>query len=186
MQWARWFDRSLGDDTARALYSCLVEQARQPAFFTDCGVPDTVDGRFEMITLHLFLLLRRLKSGRDGTSDEIQTLAQAIFDTMFVDMDENLREMGVGDLSVGRKVQQMVEAVYGRIAAYERGLEGDDEALTGALRRNLYGTTEVAADQLAAMAAYLRGAVDGLAAQQTDDLLAGRVRFESAPSQAGI
>ena len=111
-------------------------------------------------------------------------MAQAIFDTMFADMDENLREMGVGDLSVGRRVQEMAAAVYGRIAAYEQGLR-DDEALQDALRRNLYGTTTAAADQVAAMASYLRGEVGGLAAQQTDELRAGRVRFDPLPGERG-
>ena len=182
MRWARLFGRGPAGATARGLYRRIVEQARQPGFFTGCGVPDTVDGRFEMIALHLFLLLHRLKAGRQEAPEESDILSQAVFDTMFEDMDQNLREMGAGDLSVGRKVKQMAEAVYGRIAAYERGLRGGGEILEDALRRNLYGTAAASPEQVTTMASYLRAEVETLAAQQQADILAGRVRFGPPPA----
>src|ERR1700752_3618558 len=98
---------------AELAYARVVEQARQPGFFTDCGVPDTIDGRFELICLHAFLYLHRLKrEGKRGAP-----LGQRFFDTMFADFDRSLREMGTGDLSVGREVKRMAQGFYGRVAA---------------------------------------------------------------------
>src|SRR3546814_3001190 len=108
-----------------------------------------------MVALHVFLLLRRLVA-EAARKQDAQKLAQGIFDTMFLDMDENLREIGVGDLSVGKKVKQMAQAMYGRIAAYEDGLAGDDAQLAEAVRRNLYGTVSAEPVAAAAGAHYLR------------------------------
>ena len=113
-------------DASHALYNRVVEQARRPAFYTTCGVPDTLDGRFDMIVLHAFLLFHRLKLDHPRSAD----LSQSVFDLMFADMDRSLREMGAGDLGVGKKVKTMVRACYGRIAAYEAGLADDDASLT--------------------------------------------------------
>jgi len=99
---------------AELAYRRVVEQARQPMFFTGFGVPDTVDGRFELICLHAFLYLHRLKSERPRS----MAVSQAFFDAMFADMDRGLREMGTGDLSVGRHVKRMAQGFYGRIRAY--------------------------------------------------------------------
>ena len=162
---------------ARALYAAVVEQARQPRFYRDLGVPDSIDGRFDMIVLHAFLVLHRLKA--DGRAQG--PVGQALFDLMFADMDASLREMGVGDLSVGRKVKQMATGFYGRVAAYEQGLGAGDEALADALRRNLYGTTEPTAGHTAAMGAYVRSQVAALAAQPIAALIEGGVRFAAPP-----
>jgi cytochrome b pre-mRNA-processing protein 3 len=123
-------------DAAERAYGRVVEQARRPGFFIDCGVPDTLDGRFELICLHAFLYLHRLKRERQRAAP----LGQRFFDTMFADFDRSLREMGTGDLSVGREIKGMAEAFYGRVAAYEQGLAGDDSVLQPALARNLFGT----------------------------------------------
>jgi cytochrome b pre-mRNA-processing protein 3 len=104
--------------------------------------------------------------------------AQALFDLMFADIDRSLREMGVGDLGVGRHVKRMAQGFYGRIAAYEGGLEGDDDALRDALRRNLYGTVEPAEDALAAMVAYCRRAASRLAEQPAGELLDAVIAFD--------
>jgi len=135
---ARLFRRGPAADEAAAVYLAIVAQARQPGFFARLGVPDTLDGRFEMIALHAALVIRRLKGGGAGA----QALAQEVFDAFFADMDRNLREIGVGDLGVGRKVNQMAEALYGRMAAYDSGLAGGRALLTDALRRNVYGTLD--------------------------------------------
>ncbi|MFN4089243.1 MAG: ubiquinol-cytochrome C chaperone family protein [Alphaproteobacteria bacterium] len=174
------FRKDPNEAPARALYRAAVEQARQPVFFVECEVPDTLDGRFETIALHVFLLLRRLGS-EDGRKAEAQGLAQALFDTMFLDMDENLREIGVGDLSVGKKVKEMARALYGRIAAYEDGLAGDDAQLEDAVRRNLYGTVEPGGAAVRAVAVYLRRAEAAITAQPLAALLAGEARFGSPP-----
>ena len=162
---------------ARQLYGEVVRQARQPVFYGALGVPDTADGRFDLIALHAFLMLRRLR--RDH--GETRHLAQELFDLMFVDMDENLREMGIGDLSVGKRVKGMAKAFYGRIAAYESGLDDGDAVLAEALRRNLFRKIEPAEGQVAAMAAYVRRAATALDAVAVDRLMAGNVRFVAAP-----
>jgi cytochrome b pre-mRNA-processing protein 3 len=119
---------------ARALYEAIVAAARRTTFYEDMGVPDTVDGRFDMIVLHLFVVLDRLKG-------EHQNLQQAITDEFFKDMDRSLREMGVGDLSVGKKVRKMAEAYAGRIQAYGEAAAKDDEALLAAVQRNVYANS---------------------------------------------
>ncbi len=173
----RLFKRSGARDVAGRLYLGVVAQAREPAFYTAMGVPDTVDGRFDMITLHAWLVLRRLKGEAGRPADT----AQALFDTMFDDMDHNLREMGAGDLGVGRRVKTMARAFYGRLAAYDEGLAGDDDALATALGRNLYRGADPGADTLAALAGYVRREAAALARQPLDDLLAGRVEFGPPP-----
>ncbi len=164
-------------ETARTLYITVVEQARRPGFYRDCGVPDTVDGRFDMIAMHAFLLLRRLRRDHGQTAD----LAQALFDLMFADMDQNLREMGVGDLGVGRRIKTMAKAFYGRLGAYEAGLAGDDQALADALRRNLFRKTNPQEGDVAALARYMRREAAALDALGLDRLMAGEVRFGPAP-----
>jgi cytochrome b pre-mRNA-processing protein 3 len=163
---------------AAALAYCrIVEQARRPDFFGEGGVPDTVDGRFELICLHAFLYLRRLRHEQPETA----ALGQRFFDTMFADFDRSLREMGTGDLSVGREVKRMAEAFYGRIAAYDHGLSGGDSVLEAALARNLFGTAPAAPSRIAAMAAYLRRETAALDRQPAAELAAGRVSFGDPP-----
>jgi cytochrome b pre-mRNA-processing protein 3 len=164
-------------DAAALAYSQVVEQARRPGFFTDCGVPDTVDGRFELICLHAFLYLHRLKHEQQRAAP----LGQRFFDTMFADFDRSLREMGTGDLSVGREIKRMAEAFYGRIAAYEEGLAGDDSVLQPALQRNLFGTAPPTEAQLQAMACHVRGEAARLRGQAAPELLAGRISFGEPP-----
>jgi cytochrome b pre-mRNA-processing protein 3 len=169
--------RNLVRDAADHAFRRVVEQARQPAFFIGYGVPDTLDGRFELICLHAFLYLHRLKAERPRAT----TLCQSFFDRMFADFDRALREMGTGDLSVGTQVKRMARAFYGRIGAYEEGLAGDDSALRAALARNLYGTVSESAPFIGAMALYVRDSVEELRRQPATELFAGRVLFE-APS----
>lgn len=173
MKLSGFFRRDRHDEAAHSLYFAVVTQARRDEFYTQAGVPDTVDGRFDMVALHAYLILRRL--GREGK--RAGALSQAVFDIMFADMDQNLREIGVGDLSVGKKVKAMAQAFYGRIAAYNVGLDGDDRQLGDALRRNLYRKTAPDEDQVAAMAAYLRRQATALDGQPFDALMAGKVSF---------
>ena len=176
----RLFKRKRHGEAAEALYARIVAQGRRPAFYASLGVPDTLDGRFDLITLHAFLVLRRLKGERGETA----ALAQCLFDTLFGDMDSSLRELGAGDLGVAPRVKAMVRAFYGRIVAYEEAMARGD-ALDQALRRNLYGTTEPKAAQVAAMAAYLRREAEALVGQATGALLAGRVDFGEPPALDG-
>ncbi len=171
------FGGSSMKEPAAKLYVTLVEQARMPGFYLECGVPDTVDGRFDMVVLHVFLVLRRLKRGQEDSTD----LAQALFDIMFADMDQNLREMGVGDLGVGKRIKTMADAFYGRVAAYEAGLDGDDGVLADALGRNLFRKTTPAPENVASLVRYMRRETAGLDAMAFERLLAGEVGFGSPP-----
>jgi len=172
--------RNSAREAADLAYRRVVEQARQAVFFTDYGVPDTLDGRFELICLHAFLYLHRLKGDRPRAS----RFCQSLFDGMFADFDRSLREMGVGDLSVGAQVKCMARAFYGRILSYEAGLAGDDSVLAAALARNIFGTVSAPESVVGAMAAYVRGAVRELRSQRADDLLAGDVRLATPLSLA--
>lgn len=152
--------------SAASLYGAAVAQARAPSFYTALGVPDSLDGRFELILLHVHLLCRRL--GRDGA--EGAALAQALFDAMFRDMDRNLREMGVSDPSLPRRIRAMVQAYYGRAKAYDAALAAAGaagvRALAEALARNVYNLgADAAPAGLARLAAYVRDAAAALDAQ---------------------
>lgn len=173
----RLFRRPRWRTIAHALYVAIVLQARRPEFYVRCAVPDTADGRFDAIALHAFLVLRRLKQDHARTAQ----LAQALFDLMFEDMDQNLREMGVGDLGVGRRVKAMAEAFYGRAAAYETASGGDDAALGEALRRNLYRGAAPSATNVAAMVAYMRRETAVLDTLDVARLIEGNLSFGAPP-----
>src|ERR1043165_607987 len=120
--------------TIAAPYGAIVAQAREPRFYAAYGVPDTVLGRFDLLVLHLALLLRRLREG-----DATRALAQGVFDAFCRDMDHNLREMGISDQGVPHQMRRVGEAFYGRARAYDAALaEGADDALVQALARNVY------------------------------------------------
>jgi len=110
----------------------IVTQAREPLFYRDLGVADTVNGRFDLLLLHLWIILRRFRSA-EGSAD----ISQALFDHFCEDMDANLREMGVGDLTVPKRMQAFGEAFYGRNAAYDVALAAGDESLAAALCKNV-------------------------------------------------
>ena len=156
------------------LYGAAVAAAREPFLYTDIRVPDTLDGRFDMVTLHAFLLIQRLK--REPSPGP--ALAQAVFDAMFSDMDINLREMGVGDLSVGRKVRVMWEAFHGRAAAYAAAMnDGDMAALDAALDRNVWRGDPPSGDSTLALRRVVLAQEAHLATQSPKTLAAGTVTF---------
>jgi cytochrome b pre-mRNA-processing protein 3 len=144
----------------------IVAQARSAAFYRDYGVPDTVDGRLDMIVLHLVLVLRRLTRGLAA----LPPLGQQLFDHFCQDIDDNFREMGVGDLAVPKEMRRVAEAFYGRAKAYEAALAGDDaKALEASVARNVFGIAEppLGARRLAV---YMREAVVRLDRQDADAL----------------
>ena len=160
-------------DAAAAAFAQIVEQARQPVFFAAYGVPDTLDGRFELICLHAFCYLHRMRAERPPAA----ALSQALFDTMFADLDRSMRELGVGDLSVGKHVKRMARSFYGRIRAYQEGIDSGDAVLGAALTRNLYGTRRDPVAAIGAMTEYVRRVVAELDRQEAAELLVGRIRF---------
>ena len=148
----RLFPRDPHEADARRLYERIVGRARSPGFYQDRGVPDTVDGRFELLMLHAFLVFDRLRVA----GDEAKPLGEALFAVMVYDFDQSLRVSGVGDLGVGPRMKRMGQAFYGRLHAYRTAAEAGSAALAAALRRNLYGTCEQVDDAiLSAMAAYV-------------------------------
>ena len=166
----RFLRRDPHERVGYVLYTAAVAAARDPYLYTTVGVPDTLDGRFDLVGLYAFLVIRRLQAEPPPGPD----LAQAVFDAMFNDMDVNLREMGVGDLSVGKKVKVMWEAFNGRAAAYRRALDDDDTAaLLAALARNVWRGA-AAGTGPALLAAIVRAQDCCLAGQSVTD---GRVAF---------
>jgi len=162
-------------DNAISLYDIIVVQSRKPEYYIHCGVPDTVDGRFELIVLHAFVVLRRLKNSHQET-------AQALLEVIFDDMDRSLREMGAGDLGVSRRVKMMAKALYGRIRAYEEALDGDGTMLAESLRRNLYGTVVPALEYVEAMENYVRAQTMSVSQQSIEKIVSGNLTFGAPPS----
>ncbi|MDQ2803931.1 MAG: ubiquinol-cytochrome C chaperone [Pseudomonadota bacterium] len=165
-----------------ALYAAAVSAARDPFLYVGLGVPDTLDGRFDLVGLFVVLLIERLRRAPLPGSD----LAQAVFDAMFNDMDMTLREMGVGDLSVGKKVKVMWEALHGRAAAYAAAIDReDDPALAAALERNVWRGVTPPAGSAAALARLVFAERAYLADQSLEALAAGQAHFRSVTSATG-
>lgn len=166
-----FFRRAPEQDSIYALYGAIVAHARQPGFYRDHGVPDSVMGRLEMILIHTFLFSRRSRNGTDG----LNRLGQAVFDRFCDDMDANLREMGIGDLAVPKHMRRIGEAFYGRASAYDAGLaESGDMALTEALTRNVFDGNDEKASRLAV---YMRAADEELSRMSEADLIQGKIAF---------
>ena len=164
------------DAPAHAVYGALVGQARQPAFYLAGGVADTVDGRFDLIALHCMLVLKRLEA--DAGHRE---LAQRLQEVMFSDFDRALREMGVGDLSVGKRIKHMADAFYGRFLAYRDALDRPeipgDTALAQAIARNVFRGNPPTEAAAAALAAYVRRQTAHLATLDDGALGQGDISF---------
>ena len=153
----RWFRKDQTQSQAETLFAALNEAARAPALYADAGAPDTVEGRFEVLGLHVYLAMRRLK--RDApASDRLSAALQEVF---FRRLDDALREIGVGDLSIGRKIRGLAEAFYGRATAYEKAFAEGSGALAAALARNVFESADPAKARL--LANYARKADHRLA-----------------------
>ena len=165
---------------ATALYASIVTQSRQPELYSQMGVADTVDGRFDILLLNASLAMRRLTAGGERGAK----VSQALFNLLFQDMDQALREMGVGDLIVPKRIKQMGEAFYGRALAYDKALgSGDDAALTDALVRNVYrGVAD--ANGARQLADYATRAYALMKAQSVDDLCDGRIMYPALSPEA--
>lgn len=167
------FKRKASRNSVRAVYGAIVAAARHPKFYAEWGVPDTVDGRYDMIVLHAVLVLDRLAS----EGGEAQAFSQGLTDEVFADMDRSLREMGVGDISVGKKVRRMAEVFYGRAQAYTQPLRtGEAEGLARAIYRNIHAGNgpEEGSGQLAAYALAVRR---HLHERPAAPILAGQIDF---------
>lgn len=158
--------------TIRALYGAIVAQARRPAFYITYGVPDTVEGRFDMIVLHVALFFRRVRA-----DEGVRALGQGVFDAFCRDMDHNLREMGVSDVRLPRRMRGLGEAYYGRAKGYDRALAADDDqVLVDALAKNIFASEGVPAGAQR-LAAYVREAVRVLDGQPSTRIAAAVLDF---------
>lgn len=159
--------RQPNEEFAAVLYARTAERARTPELFEACGIPDTLDGRFDALALHAALTIDRLRREPDG-----EALAQAFFDAMFRHLDLTLREIGVQDLGVGRRIKIMAEGFHGRALAYREALEGGGQSLAEVLRRNAYGgRPPVDADPVDRLEAYVRAEANRLAGMARGDLI---------------
>ena len=172
---ARFLGRTRAEEQlARDLYESIVAQARQPIFYRDLAVPDTVDGRFEMIVLHLVLLFHRLQT--EGT--EGQSTAQRVFDLFVTDMDMSLREMGVGDLGVPKRMKDVGRSFYGRLEAYGKPLADSNRGqMEEALQRNLFPEESGRAEDISTLTDYTINAAAHLGGTTFADIVAGNLTF---------
>jgi cytochrome b pre-mRNA-processing protein 3 len=156
--------------TIEAIYGMIVTQAREPLFYRNLGVSDTVNGRFDLLILHLWMVLRRLRRMAGG-----EGLTQALFDRFCEDMDGNLREMGVGDLTVPKRMQAFGEAFYGRVAAYDLALSEGVEPLAQALCKNVLNGGQI--ENARWLEAYAASVIADLDAQDDLSMLAASWKF---------
>lgn len=164
--------------TIERLYGGIVAQSRHPHFYAVLGVPDTPEGRFEMLVLHTVLVCHRLKGGGEAE----RAMSQDVFDAFLADMDAAMREMGVGDLTVPKRMKKIGAAFYGRAAAYDAALQDpDDGALAAALARNILDG--VAQPQAGALARYARHAARTLERTPWETLARGEIALP-APDAA--
>lgn len=171
------FRKDPGGSAGEALHAAAVAQARRSEFYLPGGVSDSLEGRFELLAIHVWLILARLRTDRGA-----RRTSQALVDRFFSGLDDALRESGVGDLSVGKKVRGMAEAFYGRARAYDAALAAGDplEALAKAIARNVFSSPE--AETGAALARYVHRAAAALASTPDARLRAGEAEFPEPAS----
>ena len=169
------FRKNVAPEPVYAVYNSIVAQSRQPLFYAEWGVPDTVTGRFDMISLHMALLFRRLRHGPQEAKD----FSQAVFDLFFKDMDRSLREMGAGDLAVPKKIQKMGNIFFGLLAALNEALDRNDaEALQPVVARNIYDAPQP--EHVEALSRYLAARDAELASQPIASIIGGMLQFQAA------
>ena len=178
----RFFGR--GAPLADAAYAAIVAQARQPVFYAALGVPDAPEGRFRMAGLHVILLLDALMAGQDGIAgpeEERAALARAVQEKFFDELDASLREMGVSDLAVPKRMRRLADAFFAQLKAVRAALAEDDAAaLQEALARHIYAETDTAGDA-AALVAYVAAARAALAGTPLEQIRAGDIPWPPAP-----
>lgn len=169
------FRKKSAPEAVFVVYTAIVAQSRQARFYADWGVPDTVTGRFDMICLHLALVLRHLRSSDKSVGE----FSQQLFDLFFKDMDRSLRELGAGDLSVPKKIQKMGNVFYGLLGKLTEALDARDrQALEALLRRNVFD--DQPAPGIGPLADYLEVQAAHLAEQSAPLIVAGRIEFGEA------
>lgn len=173
-------DRSDNDEIVDRLYGEIVAAARRPSIYADWGAPDTPLGRYEIIALHLILMLERL----DGQGPAARAVAQSLTDQFFIELDHSLRELGISDTGVPKRMKRLARMFYGRAASYAHALrQGDRDALAEALARNVMPEAAQwpGARQLAEEAFRIHRA---LADQPIEAILAGRTGIAAPPRES--
>lgn len=161
-------------DPAKRAYAQMLQRTRAPVFYTTYGVPDSFDGRFDLLLVHLFIVIDRLA----GEGEEAREFNQALFDVTFADMDQTLREMGIGDMGVPKHQRRMMKGFNGRMHAYAEALKQGEGAFAIALRRNLYGTIEdTEVPDIQKIMRYIRESMAVMAKKPVSDILNGEVAF---------
>jgi cytochrome b pre-mRNA-processing protein 3 len=156
-----------------SLYRRIVAAAREPVLYGDWGVPDSPLGRYESLGLHMILFLHRTKTAEQAAGE----MSQDVLDEFFMDLDHSIRELGVGDPSVPKRMKRLSRMFYGRMSHYWTALDaGDSEALAAAVARNMSPDAPSSIDG-AAIAGYMVTSKDMLARFSDEDLLAGRLAF---------
>ena len=164
--------KSLDVQRVEQLYNTVISQARNPYFYTQCHVSDTPEGHFDMIALHLFLVLQRIK--KIPNSDQFSRL---LIEWFVDDIDANLREMGTSDLRVGKKVRLMTEALFGRLDAYRTTFEQEPDKISEVITRNVFRARQIPPHVISALIGYFFSQSDYLAKQSDETVLQGRVVF---------
>lgn len=162
--------------SARAVYAEALAHSRAPYFYEEFGVPDSFDGRFDLLLLHVFLVMQRTL---EDSAEQAEEFNQALFDATFADMDQTLREMGIGDMGVPKHMRKMMRGFNGRMHAYQEALVSGE--LQASLRRNLYGTLDgVDDDVLAKMERKVLEMLAFLKTQSSEAIFAGEIQFEKS------
>lgn len=183
----KWLTTRKEDRRASAgLYNAIVAQSRLPVFYTQHLVPDTITGRFEMIVLHLFLVLERLQLATGDEAQPAERFGQALNEAFVSDMDDAMRELGVADVRVGERMHQAAGAYFGRLMAYRRAMAqppvaAGGDALAAAIARNILVDVDGAAAAAQALADYARDGARHLVGQAYASLSAGIVTFPILP-----
>ncbi len=160
---------------ARGVYARTLEHVRQPVFYTEYGVPDTFDGRFDLLLVHLFIVMEAV----GFESERAEAFNQALFDVTFADMDQTLREMGIGDMGIPKHMRKMMKAFNGRMNVYHSAIGANNDAFVDALKRNLYAGAEGMSDEVVArFAQYCMRAVASMKALEFEVLQGGAFQFK--------
>jgi cytochrome b pre-mRNA-processing protein 3 len=179
----RWFaGRAARKEAAEKIYDAIVAQSRNPAFYLRCGVPDTLSGRFDMLVIHMFVVLQILKlGGREG-----QLLAQEIVEAFIREMDTMVRDLGVSDRNVPKEVRKIAQLFYGQLLAYSTALQRNDtKGLAGEVWKSFQSGEGAASASIAAdsISTYMRQAIKNIQEMPLNMLLQGNIRFPEIAAQ---
>jgi len=169
----RIFRKNPHEKAIESLYAQIMTQARLPVFYEVYKIPDTLDGRFDVLALHVFLVVHRLRDELDK-----EEIVRQLPEKMLGEIDRALRENGVSDMGVPRRVKTMAKAFLGRATAYENALQSDEaNDLVAALARNVFPGQDPDKAEIRYLAGYMRACETHLATLNTDSICAGSVSF---------